>query len=525
MKNCDVKSSSIFYITIFLIKSVHNAKNILGDIMKEKRLITIFTAYALCSALLVGACGVICFVKGETYTKSAVSQRSDSIVIKHYRGKIYDRGGVPLVDNTVVQLRLDENAGINLHSGEPLALVPERYSENSIARHIIGYVDSDGVGVSGVEKAYESILASSGADSLDVMKSANGKIIAPLSFREKHPPAGSVTLTIDSHIQRLTEDVMKKREITGAVVILDTKTFDILAMASTPDYNQNDISPYLNSDGGEFVNRCIMPYNAGSIFKIVTMCAAGERAKLCRQYTCDGFFNLDNHTFSCNKEGGHGMIGCERAFSESCNCAFYKMGLDVGADAILSTAKKFGIGTPVITDGDFLGETHGNVPDVKEITDTVNYSIGQGEILITPVQAANMVCIIANGGVAGDVNIISQTSDATGKITLPIPDTQEVRISKKTSEYVKNCMISAVKDGTGKLLSQSEAKIAGKTGTAATGWEVGGRTLVHGWFCGFFPYDNPQYAMAVLVEDGGSGAASAAPVFGEIAEEIMKFYP
>ena len=201
------------------------------------------------------------------------------------------------------------------------------------------------------------------------------------------------------------------------------------------------------------------------------------------------------------------------------------MGLDVGADAILSTAKKFGIGTPVITDGDFLGETPGNVPDVKEITDTVNYSIGQGEILITPVQAANMVCIIANGGVAGDVNIISQTSDATGKITLPIPDTQEVRISKKTSEYVKNCMISAVKDGTGKLLSQSEAKIAGKTGTAETGWEVGGRTLVHGWFCGFFPYDNPQYAMAVLVEDGGSGAASAAPVFGEIAEEIMKFYP
>ena len=73
MKNCDVKSSSIFYITIFLIKSVHNAKNILGDIMKEKRLITIFTAYALCSALLVGACGVICFVKGETYTKSVLT--------------------------------------------------------------------------------------------------------------------------------------------------------------------------------------------------------------------------------------------------------------------------------------------------------------------------------------------------------------------------------------------------------------------------------------------------------------------
>ena len=137
-----------------------------------------------------------------------------------------------------------------------------------------------------------------------------------------------------------------------------------------------------------------------------------------------------------------------------------------------------------------------------------------------------MVSIIAGGGKAKKANVATKVIDYKGNIKRVLREVGSRQIvSKKTADFVGRAMRLAVMEGTASGLKDNPAKIAGKTGTAETGWTENGKNMAHGWFCGFFPYDNPQYAMAVLVENGGSGSMSAVPIFGKIGEEIIKFYP
>ena len=201
------------------------------------------------------------------------------------------------------------------------------------------------------------------------------------------------------------------------------------------------------------------------------------------------------------------------------------MGLGLGDDAILEMARRFGLGKKVIDGYDGLFESTGNVPDGSKtvFVDAVNLSIGQGSLLLTPLQGAKMACIIANNGVAKSVNVAKELRSCDGRRKVSIANFSEERvISDRTAMALKEAMESATRDGTAMALSDSPASIAGKTGTAETGWVKDGKNLVHGWFCGYFPKENPRYAMAVLVEGGGSGAKSALPVFRSVAERIME---
>lgn len=509
-------------------KIPHKSKNNFGDFMREKRLKTIFAFFMVCFAFLAVSCGAICLINGDAYTQSAISQRKGSISIKRNRGKIYDRNSIPLVDATASVIYLDEYGKISTKEGRPISPVQMRYGENSLAKHLVGYVDGDGNGVCGLEKEFDCLLKTNEYKKISVSKTADGRVMPNSIFETESGSAssGSVTLTIDSHIQHIAENALKKRNVSGAVVVLDTQNFDVLAMASAPDYNQNNVQNYLQSDGGELVNRCLLPYNAGSIFKCVTLAAGASAAKLRSQYVCTGALTVEGHTFSCNAATGHGFTGARDSFAKSCNCAFYTMGQDVGGEHLVATARAFGLGERVISDISCVKDSCGNIPDSSGTLDCINLSIGQGGILVTPLQAAKMVCIIANNGIAKEVNTIVKTTDKDGAQTIFSEKTAPRQvISPVSAAYVRDCMKEAVQNGTGKVLSQNPALIAGKTGTAETGWERDGRTLVHGWFCGYFPHDNPRYAMAVLIEDGGSGSQSAAPVFGEIAEEIIKIYP
>lgn len=491
--------------------------------MKNARLNFILGVFALCAVYLVGAQAVICFVKGGEYTQSAVAQRTGSVVVKSYRGKFLDRNAVPLVESDIGTVPMGADA-------ESFAYLPVRYGVDSLARHLIGYVDGDGIGAAGLEKCFEDVLRCKSEGKVNVIKSADGKVVDDMGMRlsEGEYLSDSVLLTIDSHIQRIAEETMRAKGITGAVVIMDTSSFDVLAMASQPDYDQNFIQGYLSSDGGELVNRCLSPYNAGSIFKTVTLCAASEYGRLRDSYDCKGYIDVYEHTFNCHAREGHGTLNPMEAFSKSCNCAFYTMGLDMGDDAILNMAALFGLGNKVLFGCGELAESTGNIPDFNKtvFVDAVNLAIGQGEILLTPLQAANMVCIIANGGLAKSVNVAKEIRTSDGSVKTSLAGGGQWRvISARTAELVQKAMEAAVIDGTGISLKDSTADIAGKTGTAETGWVRDGKSLVHGWFCGYFPKENPRYAMAVLVEDGGSGAQSAAPVFKEIAEQIIKIYP
>jgi len=497
--------------------------------MKEKRFKFILSIFALCAVYLVFVQMGICFIKGEEYTKAAVMQRKTSFVIKTYRGRFLDKNMIPLVESSIASCKIDKNGEINTKNGVSIGSMTMRYGPDSLARHLIGYVDKDNIGVSGLEKAFEKDLKSKSIREINAVKSADGRVIESMgmSLKEDNDISNNVLLTIDSNIQKIAEDVMESNLVHGACVILDTKTSDVLAMASTPSYDQNDVASCLNSENGELINRCVASYNAGSIFKIITLSAALERLTTRSSYECNGFLNLGTHTFNCHKSEGHGVTNYTEAFSKSCNCAFYTMGLDLGSDAILNAAKSFGLGKKAVSGG-FLDESAGNISNSKEQSylDAVNISIGQGEILLTPIQAANIACIVANNGLKRKINVAKAVVDKSGSVIKNLYEKGEERVlSESTAEIMKTAMCSAVSDGTGKAAESEIARIAGKTGTAETGWLKNGRNLVHGWFCGYFPYDSPRYAMAVLADDGGTGSLSAAPVFKEIAEKIIKIYP
>ncbi len=467
----------------------------------------------------------ICTFKGEQYSLLAVNQRIDNLAIKSRRGKLLDRKGIPLVENTVDFA--SEFTGFSPVIGEPL--LPVRYSKNSNACHLIGYIDGEGNGVSGLEKTFNSTLIAKTYDSVNVIKDARGNVIEHmgLSYSQAKGEGDSVVLTIDAHIQKICQDALVKRGITGAVAVMDVATFDVLAMASSPVYNQGDIGSYLEGNDGQLVNRCVSAYNAGSIFKIVTLGTALEQSGMSKKYRCFGKTELLGHSFACHKSEGHGLQDMTDALKNSCNCSFYEMGTKVGAKKIIDKAREFGLGDTIVHCTDFR-ENPGNLPNKKKYNpaDSVNYAIGQGEILITPIQAANMTAIIANGGVKQKSNIADSIVDYEGNLLRIVREVGQTRVlSEKHAQFIGNAMRLAVTEGTAKILKDNSARIAGKTGTAETGWIKDGKYMVHGWFCGFFPYENPRYAMAVIAENGGSGAESAAPVFGEIAEEIIKIYP
>ena len=498
--------------------------------MNTKRLKAFVFFLAAAAAALVIVQLRIAVVKNKEYSKNVVAQRSEQIEIKKHRGLFYDRNMIPLVENSPELINISKDGSITKNQGELSLETIARYGKNSLAEHLIGYVDSDGRGISGLEKCFDSVLYTDKSCTANVITDAVGNVVKNNGLSvagRKNGNMSSVKLTLDYHIQKIVENCMDSYGIDGAAVVMDVKNSDILAMASRPQFDRNNENEYLKSDGGELVNKCISAYNAGSIFKIITASAALENNTAEDLYNCSGTEIIDSREFACHKKDGHGTLDFENAFAESCNCAFYNMGVKTGAKSIINMAEKFGLGLRVLC-FDCLSESAGCLPvrDSYGVLESVNFSIGQGEILITPVQAANMACIVANNGIANSVNVAQSIVGENGAEKRDLRENFERRVIDRNIAYeIQKCMRKAVTDGTASGAKSDIVEIAGKTGTAQTGWYENGENMVHGWFCGFFPYDNPKYAMAVFAENGRSGSGSAVPVFKAIAEEIVKFYP
>lgn len=365
--------------------------------------------------------------------------------------------------------------------------------ENSSLKHLLGYVSANGN--YGIEKAFDKELSHC-AD------------------------YGGISLTIDYHIQKIAEKAMDNAKIKGAVIIADVENGDILAMASRPDF---DINKGSKNENGSMINKALCAYNAGSVFKIITTAAALENN--CNEemtFNCEGKMEIDGMEFICNKEEGHGIINFSKALEQSCNCAFYQIGEITGAKSICTCAKNFGFGSPVLNISG-LNEESGNIPDGNfSLRETANISIGQGDILVTPLQVADMMVTIANNGIRKQLKIINGFVNSDGFSNKADGINLGRIISKSSAVKIKNMLINTVENGTGKLAKFDSEGAGGKTGTAQTGWYNGKEMMTHGWFAGFFPANQPKYVCVVFAEDGKSGSEKAAPVFNRICKS-MKF--
>ena len=515
---------------------------------------------------------------GEKFSKAAAAQRVATADLNKPRGDILDRNGIPFTNrnrkSTLVLkplflrdkmeevekmcqiLGLDFNKirrEIELKK-EPILLDTsddqkkavmelniegisainslDRYDINTLAKHILGYLNRmDQIGQTGVEKFYEDQLKQDKENSVVVVTDARDNLLQGIGYRilsgEVRNSKINVQLTLDYHIQKVVETIMDKHRIKGAIVIEDVKTGDVLALASKPDFDQNNVGQYLDSPRNELFNRAVASYNPGSIFKIIDAAAYLESDVMVNDdYYCTGSIRIGEKEYRCFNGISHGQIDFTQAFAQSCNCYFIKMGIKLGNKNLLEMAKRFGLGGALGVENQGIAESSGNLPVKKYFTDgdIANISIGQGEIMSTPLQAADITASIVNGGIKNRVNIVSALVDENGVEVKKIRLIEGKRIiSRSVADRIKDLMDEVTTSGTGKKARLEEfGGAGGKTGSAETGQYINGEKVVHAWFTGYFPKQFPRYSVAVFVEDGKSGSEAAVPVFAEIAEEIIQ---
>lgn len=394
------------------------------------------------------------------------------------------------------------------------------------------------VGQAGLEARYNDALM--GVDGhRRVIVDSHG---AEVDEAELVPPreGPSLTLTLDARLQRSVERALEGES--GSVVALDPRTGEVLAISSIPAYDPNqftagighDLWRQLTSDPAKpLIDRAIQgQYAPGSTFKIVMAVAALEEKVISptTKIFCPGSARLYNKVFACNRRGGHGWVNVRQALQHSCNVFFYKVGVQLEIERIARWAKRFGLGRP--TGIDLPHEAGGLVPSPEwkqrvlgapwYAGETVSVAIGQGALMTTPLQLARLVAAVAGDGQLVQPHMVR----AVGDTPEPLPGTTPLGISQSTLDVVRAGLEDVVAGGTGARARLDGIRVAGKTGSAqvvsrlhARGEVVPRELRAHGWFVAYAPAEDPEIALAVLVEHGGGGGAAAA-----VARRILLRY-
>lgn len=412
-----------------------------------------------------------------------------------------------------------------------------RYTETGSISHVLGYVgditreeiqvlynkgyaSNSELGKSGLEKQYDIYLRGKEGiryNTVDV----RGRQIGNTSSMENPPVLGkNLVLTIDRHIQTLCEKALGERM--GSVVVLRPGTGEVLALVSYPSYNPNtfytdESSTYykdLSLDSQyPFLNRPIQStYAPASVFKIIMSAGILEEEVFpeLEEIDCKGKMWLGDRLFNCHKKTGHGRLNLEEALAESCDIYFWTVGREyLGIDKIVEYSRRFGFGEK--TGIDLPGEAKGLVPTPswKETTfhtpwvggDTLNMSIGQGALQVTPLQVANAVAMVANKGVNYVPHLLKQVRDpVTGEVIEEFKPQllHNSLIRQETFDKIQRNMRNVITKGTARVIMTTDAvKIAGKTGTG----EVGYKDRWTSWFAAYGPYEseNPEDQVVVVV--------------------------
>lgn len=386
-----------------------------------------------------------------------------------------------------------------------------------------GYKTKDIVGFGGIEEKYDYYLRQEeGGMSVEV--DHRGKMVRVLGF--KPPKNGKdIQLTINLKIQKIVED--KLQEKTGSVVIMEPETGQILAMANAPGFNPSVFIQKSNSGiNGLFkdslsplINRSMSgAYPPGSVFKMVVAAAALENGKIntSTSFYCPGSARIGNRDFACWST--HNEQDLIQAIIHSCDVFFYRTGLLTGPKMIHDYALRFGFGKKSGLDIPYEVAGFVPTPSWKKSGwfdgDTANFSIGQGDLLVTPLQVARMTAVFANGGNLVTPYIIK----AIDARDVSVYQRKSVSLSLKDGilESIRKGMRGVVNSSTGTAsnLGNLPVSVAGKTGTA----QVAGK-VSHGWFTGFFPFEHPKYVICVFLENGGAGFY-ASTMTRQIIEEM-----
>jgi len=422
-----------------------------------------------------------------------------------------------------------------------------KINDRELAKFGSEYLPIDYIGKTGVENFWENEMKGvSGEKQIEV--DALGKEEKIIN-QEAGQDGRNLILTIDIDLQKKLEDslvsALQKLHLNKAcAVVEDPNNGEILAMVSLPSYNNNDFAHGMTAEQYQKIanqpdqplfNRCISgEYPSGSIIKPILAAAALEEGVINENTTVlsTGGIRINQWFFPDWKVGGHGLTDVKRALAESINTFFYYIGggyqdfVGLGLDRMVKYEKMFGLDTQ--TGIDLPNEASGFLPSQEwklktkgqswYIGDTYHMSIGQGDILVTPLQVADYTAVFANGGSLYRPHLVKQILDSSDQPIGQV-DNKPVKsnfISAKSIEIVREGMRQTITSGSARSLQSVPVPVAGKTGTAQ--WAADKPT--HSWFIGFAPYDKPQVVITILIESGGEGSTTAVP----IANEVLTWY-
>ena len=445
-----------------------------------------------------------------------------------------------------------------------------RYHYPYLASHVIGYMGEitqdqlkdptyinhrlgDWTGQYGIEKEFEPYLHGRRGQQV-VEVNASGRVLKVIDYTPPDP-GNNLHLTIDLGLQEAAQEALGDQ--VGAVVAVDPNTGEILAMASTPTYNQSNFVMGISRENWkELLDNPLHPlenravsgqYPPGSTFKIISAAAALEEGVVTPEtrIMCPGSFTLGNQVYNCWKRSGHGKVNLHRALKESCDVYFYEVSLKLGVDKLAEYARAFGLGRP--TGVGLANEKSGLVPTKAwkkrrynvpwRMGETVSIAIGQGYNLTTPIQMAQVMAATANGGTLYQFHMVKEITSADGKTKKSFPPQVVglLRFKPETLEQIRAGLTAVVEEqgGTGSHARVKGVNVAGKTGTSQVvslkkyrnvpDKDIPYKYRDHAWFVAFAPVENPKIALAVLVEHAGHGGSEAGPVAQKVLQAF--FYP
>ncbi|MBU3665130.1 MAG: penicillin-binding protein 2 [Chthoniobacterales bacterium] len=486
---------------------------------------------------------------------------TDEALLQHYK----NRGILPFI--LAEDLGPEQITAVSRGLGAGLVLQPayvRYYPLGALAAHIVGYVGRvaplsvkpienkdlifpDSEGREGLEQVFDDELRGT-PGVVNVTLNAEGKRTHERIVQQPVPGYNVIT-TLDLKVQKACEDALAKTGRRGAVVVIDPRSGEILGMASRPSFDPNVFIPIVRPEVFDKLNNDptapLYPrafrsaYPPGSTFKTFVGLAALQSGLITAEteLSCPGGLQVGNFYFRNWKSGHSGQLNLAEALAQSCNTWFYQAGLKIGAAPIIEWATALGLGKRT---GIPLGsESRGNIPDDDYMLrvhkrrilqgDVANMSIGQGDILITPLQMAQAMGVIAADGSFHQTRLVKQVQSINNQPVSAYQDRvrAELNISEQNLADLTEGLVKVTTSGTGsRAATVKGVKVAGKTGTAQ--WGPVSKRRNAAWFGGFAPADNPLYAFAAVIEGNPgetiAGGANAAPVIGSVLATLLKDY-
>lgn len=465
--------------------------------------ITKYLYLFLFSALILYLGYAVVF-QGPNILDNTYNSRQKILEERNIRGTIYSSDGQILAETII-----DEN-------GEKT----RNYPFGAVFSHVVGYHTK---GKSGIEQTFNYYLVRSSASFLSRVQN---------DFHQLDDQGDDVLTTLNVSVQQAAFDAMGNQK--GAVIAINPKTGEILAMVSKPDFDPENIdfiwSELLETEKngetkaeeeGVLLNRATQGlYPPGSTFKIFTALSFIKEHQLQTddyRFNCTGSYTHNLHTISCYHNQKHGTLNFVQSFAKSCNSSFANIGTNLNRDDLQAVLEDCLFGKNLNVK--FL-YNKSKIEDVREMTEDMLLQsvIGQGKTAVTPLHLALITCGIANKGTIMTPFLVKEVNSEEGKVIKSYDQKELTQVmSEAESEKLKELMRAVVEEGTGVKVSEYSFSISGKTGSA----EYNQNKESHAWFTGFAPYDNPEIVVCVIVEGGGSGGEVAAPIAAKVMEAYL----